>query len=97
MLLRGVRAPQLGDSTQYLHNKAALHAYAAAAYDYVIAAIREAPAAAWSRRQPMYGQPPDVPARWLDLSHEHSIWTLGQVVPYLRLNHVTPPSYQIPL
>lgn len=96
--LRSVRqAPQLGDSTQYLHNKAALHAYAAATYDYVIAAIREAPAAAWSRRSPMYGQPPEIPARWLELSHEHSIWTLGQVVPYLRLNHVTPPSYQLPL
>ncbi len=96
--LRGVRqAPSLGDSTQYLHNKAALHAYAAATYDYVIAAMREAPAAAWARRSQMYNQPADVPARWLELSHEHSIWTLGQVVPYLRLNHVAPPSYQIPL
>jgi hypothetical protein len=98
LTLRGLaQSPQLGDSTRYLHNKAALHAFAAATYDYVLAAMREAVPAMWSRRAPMYGQPPEVPARWLELSHEHSIWTLGQVVPYLRLNHVTPPSYQIPL
>jgi hypothetical protein len=96
--LRGLaRSPQLGDSTQFLHSKAALHAYVAATYDYVLAAMREAAPTMWTRRSPMYGQPPNVPARWLELSHEHSIWTLGQVVPYLRLNHVTPPGYQIPL
>ena len=25
-----------------------------------------------------------------------SVWTLGQLVPYLRLNGVTPPEYRMP-
>jgi hypothetical protein len=24
------------------------------------------------------------------------VWTLGQLVPYLRLNGVTPPEYRMP-
>jgi hypothetical protein len=24
---------------------------------------------------------------------EHATWTLGQTVPYLRMNKVTPPNY----
>lgn len=95
-LLGETRPPTLGDSTQYLHRKAALRAYASAAYDYVLGAMARASAAQWNRRGPLFGQPPEVPARWLELSHEHSVWTLGQVVPYLRLNGVTPPSYQMP-
>ena len=95
-LLGRAQAPVLGDSAQYLHHQAALHAYVAAAYDFVLAAIGQATAAQWRRRSPMYGQPPELPARWFDLAHEHSVWTLGQVVPYLRLNGVTPPPYQMP-
>ena len=26
----------------------------------------------------------------------HSVWTLGQLVPYLRLNGVKPPEYEMP-
>jgi hypothetical protein len=44
----------------------------------------------------MYGQPPQPAARLTVLSYEHSVWTLGQVVPYLRLNGVTPPEYRMP-
>jgi hypothetical protein len=29
----------------------------------------------------------------VDGTLEHGTWTLGQVVPYLRMNGVTPPSY----
>ena len=95
-LLGRARAPVLGDSAQYLHHQAALHAYVAAAYDFVLSAMAQATAAQWRRRSSMYGQPPEPPARWFDLAHEHSVWTLGQVVPYLRLNGVTPPPYQMP-
>jgi len=96
-LLLQQQAPTLGDSAQYLHHKAALRAYVAATYDYVLSAMSRATPAQWNRSAPIYGMPPQLPARWLELSHEHSIWTLGQVVPYLRLNGVTPPSYSIPL
>lgn len=90
------RPPVLGDSTRYLHNKAALRAYVAASYDYVIAAIREATPAQLNRVSSMYRQPEAPAWRWLQLAHEHSIWTFGQVIAYLRLNHVTPPPYNMP-
>lgn len=31
--------------------------------------------------------------RWVATALEHTTWTLGQTVPYLRANGVTPPSY----
>lgn len=95
-LLGEKEAPALGDRAKFLRDKAALQAYATAAYDYVLSAMQRASPEQWQRRSPMYGQPPELPARWLDLAHEHSAWTLGQVVPYLRLNGVTPPAYSIP-
>ena len=44
----------------------------------------------------MYGFPPQPAIRLAALAFEHSAWTLGQVVPYLRLNGVTPPEYTMP-
>lgn len=97
MALRGLpRAPVLGDSTRYLHDKAALHNYVAAAYDYVLAAIREASPDQLARVSSMYRQPVAPAWRWLQLAHEHTIWTFGQIIPYLRLNRVVPPSYSMP-
>ena len=97
LALRGLpRSPVLGDSARYLHDKQQLRAYAAAAYDYVIAAMRDAAPAAYSRVSALYGQPPAPAWRWLQLTHEHAVWTFGQMVPYLRLNGVTPPAYSIP-
>jgi hypothetical protein len=31
--------------------------------------------------------------KWVVGVQEHTAWTLGQTVPYLRMNGVTPPSY----
>jgi hypothetical protein len=31
--------------------------------------------------------------RWVSTALEHTTWTLGQTVPYLRANGVTPPQY----
>jgi hypothetical protein len=31
--------------------------------------------------------------RWVDTALEHTTWTLGQTVPYLRANGVKPPQY----
>jgi hypothetical protein len=95
--LRGQKAaPALGDSTVYLHNKAALRRYAEATYDYFLKAFQEARPAQLTRQVSMYGQKPQPAIRLAALSFEHSVWTLGQVVPYLRLNGVTPPEYQMP-
>jgi uncharacterized damage-inducible protein DinB len=95
--LRGLRAvPQLGDSAVYLHDKAALRRYADTTYGYLLAALRDATPSALRKPVAMYGQPPQPAARLVQLSFEHSVWTLGQVVPYLRLNGVTPPEYRMP-
>jgi len=86
------QVPNLGDSTKYLHDKAALKAYVSATYDYVLEALTKATPTDLAKKSAMYGQPPAAARRWL----EHSVWTLGQVVPYLRLNRVQPPSYAMP-
>jgi uncharacterized damage-inducible protein DinB len=88
--------PALGDSSAYLHDKAALRRYASATYDYFLKALREAKPAQLARRVAIYGQPPQPAGRLAMLSYEHAVWTLGQVVPYLRLNGVTPPEYRMP-
>ena len=31
----------------------------------------------------------------LDLAREHGVWTLGQLIPYLRLNGIQPPTYAL--
>lgn len=90
------QAPAAGDTTRFLHNKAALRARVASSYDYVINAIERATPAQLSRRSSMYRQPEQTTMRWLALSLEHSVWTLGQVIPYMRLKGVTPPSYEMP-
>jgi hypothetical protein len=95
--LRGLKAaPALGDSAVYLHNKAALQKYAAATYGYFLSALQQATAAQLRHPVAIYGQPPQPAERLAQLSLEHSVWTLGQLVPYLRLNGVTPPEYKMP-
>jgi uncharacterized damage-inducible protein DinB len=95
--LRGLKqAPQLGDSSVYLHDKAALRRYADTTYAYLLSALRQATPAQLRRPVALYGQPPQAAARLAALSFEHSVWTLGQLVPYLRLNGVTPPEYKMP-
>jgi hypothetical protein len=95
--LRGLKAPpSLGDSAVYLHKKAALRQYAESTYDYFLKALRQATPAQLSRPVAMYGQPPQPAVRLAALSFEHAVWTLGQLVPYLRLNGVKPPEYRMP-
>ena len=96
-VLRGAsNIPALGDSTKFLKSKSALKAYAAATYDYVLTALREATPAQLLKESKLFGFPLAPAWRWLELSHEHSVWTLGQTIPYLRLNRVKPPAYNMP-
>jgi uncharacterized damage-inducible protein DinB len=95
--LRGLKAaPVLGDTGVYLHDKAALRKYAVETYDYFLNALKDATPAQLRRPVAIYGQPPQPAGRLAALAFEHSVWTLGQVVPYLRLNGVTPPEYKMP-
>jgi hypothetical protein len=95
-LATGKAPPELGDSAAFLHSKAALRGYAAATFDYVLTALRKVTPAQLARSVSVWKQPEQPAWVWLGLSHEHSVWTLGQTVPYLRLNGVTPPDYSIP-
>jgi hypothetical protein len=84
--------PPMGDSAVYLHNKAALKKYAAAAMDYTIARLKTVTDA--QLMEEIKSQGKTMPrARALMELLDHFPWTLGQVVPYLRLNGVTPPEY----
>jgi len=84
--------PSMGDSAVYLHNKAALRDFAARAMDHTIEMVRGVKDADMLTEVNMFGN--KVPRfRALMELLDHFPWTLGQTVPYLRLNGVTPPTY----
>ncbi|HEV8612096.1 MAG TPA: DinB family protein [Gemmatimonadales bacterium] len=86
------KVPPLGDSTVYLHNKAALKVYAAAAMDHTIQMLRGVSDAAMTEEIVQFGHKLPRYRALMELL-DHFPWTLGQTVPYLRLNGITPPAY----
>jgi hypothetical protein len=95
--LRGLKeAPFTLDSTQ-LHQKAALRDYTERAYAFLLDALKASTPSQLLKQSSVYNLPPQSASRWLTLSYEHAVWTLGQTIPYLRLNGVTPPAYKQPL
>ena len=84
--------PSMGDSAVYLHNKAALRAFAIRAMDHTVEMLRGVKDADMLTEVNMFGS--KVPRfRGLMELLDHFPWTLGQTVPYLRMNGVTPPAY----
>jgi uncharacterized damage-inducible protein DinB len=86
------KVPPLGDSAVYLHNKAALRTFAAAAMDHTIQMLRGVSDAAMQENIVQFGHKVTRARALMELL-DHFPWTLGQTVPYLRLNGVTPPEY----
>src|SRR3954463_10324455 len=84
--------PTFGDSAVYLHNKAALKKYAAAAMDHTIQMLRGVTDAQMDQNIVQFGNKVTRARALMELL-DHFPWTLGQTVPYLRLNGVTPPEY----
>jgi hypothetical protein len=84
--------PPMGDTAVYLHNKAALKTYATAAMDHTIAMLRGVSDAAMDENIVQFGNKVTRGRALMELL-DHFPWTLGQTVPYLRLNGVTPPEY----
>jgi hypothetical protein len=84
--------PSFGDSAVYLHNKAALKKYAAAAMDHTIQMLRGVNDAAMEQNIVQFGNKVTRARALMELL-DHFPWTLGQTVPYLRLNGITPPEY----
>ena len=87
-----MKVPTLGDSAKYLHSKAALKTYAAAAMDHTIQMLRGVSDAAMQENIVQFGNKITRGRALMELL-DHFPWTLGQTVPYLRLNGVTPPEY----
>lgn len=84
--------PVLGDSAVYRRNKAALKEYAGRSMDHAIEMIGAVSDADMVKEVNIFGN--KLPRhRALLLLLDHFSWTLGQTVPYLRLNGVTPPAY----
>ena len=84
--------PTLGDSAVYLHNKAALRAYAVAAMDHTIGMLRAVSDAAMTEEITQFGKKLPRYRALMELL-DHFPFTLGQTIPYLRMNGVTPPVY----
>lgn len=80
------------DTAAALRTRKSLRAFAARGYDDVITYLRAAPDSVFLGEGVLFGQ--SRPRwQWLEVAREHAVWTLGQTVPYLRLNGVTPPAY----
>jgi uncharacterized damage-inducible protein DinB len=86
------QVPSLGDSAVYLHNKTALRAYAVAAMDHTIQMLRGVTDAQMTEEITQFNKKLPRYRALMELL-DHFPWTLGQTVPYLRLNGVTPPAY----
>ena len=84
--------PSFGDKNVYLKDKAALRAYAIAAIDHTIEMLRHVSDAAMTEEITQFGKKLPRYRALMELL-DHFPWTLGQTVPYLRLNGVTPPAY----
>lgn len=86
------KVPAFGDTAVYLHNKAALRKVAIAAMDHTIAMLQGASDASMAQEITQFGVKMPRYRALMELL-DHFPWTLGQVVPYLRLNGVVPPEY----
>ena len=84
--------PPMADTTQVFTNKAALAAFVTSSYDYAIKAVNDAQPPVFMAEKTMFGMTRNG-MRWVNGTIEHGAWTLGQTVPYLRMNGITPPSY----
>lgn len=84
--------PSMGDSARYLHSKAALRLYATAAMDHTLQMLRGLSDADMQQEITQFGMKMPRYRALMELL-DHFPWTLGQTVPYLRLNGVTPPEY----
>lgn len=81
-----------GDTAVYLHDKAKLRAQTEKFYDFVIRSLSDMSDEQLVADQRLMGG--SMPKwRWNLTALQHSAWTLGQTVPYLRLNGRTPPMF----
>jgi uncharacterized damage-inducible protein DinB len=84
--------PSFGDTAVFLHNKAALKAFATAAMDHTIAMLKGVNEASLDENIVQFGNKVTRGRALMELL-DHFPFTLGQTIPYLRMNGVKPPEY----
>jgi DinB superfamily len=87
-----MNVPSFGDTAVIRRNKTALRAYVVASMDHTIGMLKGVSDASLSEPVTMMGMTKPR-YRFLVELLDHFPWTLGQTVPYLRMNGVTPPAY----
>jgi hypothetical protein len=85
--------PPVGDPSVYLRNKSSLKDYINRSLDFAVTAVQSLTEESIVEPVKVLNLGKRPRWRWILGSQEHTAWTLGQTVPYLRLNGVTPPSY----
>jgi hypothetical protein len=81
-----------GDTAVYLHDKAKLRAQTDRYLSFVVTSLETLADEELGRDQPFAGG--TMPKwRWNLTALQHSAWTLGQLVPYLRMNNRVPPEF----
>ena len=80
------------DTAKYRHDKTALRSYVNKSFDAFANAVRDVTDAQLTAPATFFGGS-KIGWRWISTALEHTTWTLGQTVPYLRANKVTPPQY----
>lgn len=83
------------DPEVYLNSKDALEQFVNDGYDAIAEMIGSLSADNITEETSLFGQA--MVERWklAQLAYEHGVWTLGATVPYLRLQGVTPPAYDL--
>ncbi|MEZ4457992.1 MAG: DinB family protein [Gemmatimonadales bacterium] len=82
----------LGDRNVYLADRALLRAQAERVFDYVRATLSAVTDDEFGMDRQFAGGSMSR-WRWNVTALQHSAWTLGQLVPYLRMNGRTPPQF----
>lgn len=89
---RPLPAGLLGDTAATLHDRAKLRAQVDRIFEFVLSALAATSDDELAREQRAFGG--SMPRyRWNLTALQHSAWTLGQTVPYLRMNGRTPPQF----
>ena len=81
-----------GDTAVYLHDKAKLRAQTEKYLSFVVTSLATLSNEQLAPDQAFAGG--TIPKwRWSLTALQHSAWTLGQLVPYLRMNNRAPPPF----
>jgi hypothetical protein len=84
--------PGLPTKAEYMADRAAMRAFMAGSFDAAIATVRAMTETDLRAEKTQFGLTRLV-WQWVVGIQEHTAWTLGATVPYLRLNGVVPPGY----